>query len=135
MTPTQVFDGATTSEPGGSYDAVRLVDILHPVEDPEALLLEVARPTGGFVVIKDHQLESFIVGSTPRFTDKAATNALAFPFRSTILSRQEGGRLFQSANLSADAWIGALGLYPWPPSMGLDRSLHFVVRLAIGRPE
>lgn len=132
---TQSFDGATLPERDDSYDVVQFVDVLHHVENPATLLREAARVTRGFVVIKDHLLEGILAGPTLRLMDRVGNRRFGVPLPFNYLTRGEWHKLFRSANLFLDVWIGALCLYPWPASMIFDRSLHFVARLAIARAE
>lgn len=133
--PTKAFNGATIPEADGSYDVVQFVDVLHHVNDPATLLLEATRVTRRFVLIKDHLLEGILAGATLRLMDRVGNRRFGVPLPFNYLPQREWDRLFQSVNLSLDVWSSALGLYPWPASIVLDRSLHFVARLAIGRPE
>jgi SAM-dependent methyltransferase len=128
--PAFRFDGAVLPLKNEAVDTVVIVDVLHHVEDPAAILAEAVRVARHHVVMKDHLREGLFAQSTLRFMDWVgnARYGVALPYN--YLNRSEWRTIFQRVGLEPEVWNERLNLYPPPLSWVFERSLHFVARLA-----
>jgi SAM-dependent methyltransferase len=132
--PIEAFDGQTIPFEDESFDLVMFVDVLHHAEDPLPLLREAVRVSRQYVLIKDHLLEGALAGPTLRFMDRVGNlrYGVAVPYR--YWKRETWLETFGRLDLEITAWSSRLGLYPWPTTYALDRSLHFIALLTRARP-
>jgi len=132
--PVEPFDGRHIPYPDDSFDLVLFVDVLHHTEDPMALLHEAERVGRRWIVIKDHLQQGWLAFSTLWLMDWVgnARHGVALPF--LYWTPAEWDRAFRELRLTTETRAEQLGIYPWPFSAVFDRSLHFLVRLALPSP-
>jgi SAM-dependent methyltransferase len=128
--PAETFDGASLPFPGGAFDAVLLVDVLHHAEDPVRLLSECVRVTRGPILIKDHAADRVLAVPILRFMDRIgnARHGVAVPGR--YWRRQTWLERFRELGLAVTEWRNGLGLYPIPAAWIFGGSLQFLARVS-----
>jgi SAM-dependent methyltransferase len=126
--PVETYDGRRIPYGDRAFDAVLLVDVLHHVDDPMALLAEACR-VGSLVLVKDHALEGWLADSTLRFMDWVGNARYGIPLPFRYWSRSAWVEAFDRLKLDVRSWRSALGIYPWPATLLFDRGLHFVASL------
>jgi SAM-dependent methyltransferase len=126
--PIRPFNGSTIPHPGGSFNIVMFVDVLHHTIDPHVLLREAAR-VGSAILIKDHFCEGLWAGPRLRFMDWVgnAHHGVALPYN--YWNRAQWAVAFEELGLRAVGMNSSLALYPPAASWLFDSSLHFVARL------
>ncbi len=127
--PVTQFDGTSIPYRDGSVDVVMFVDVLHHVEDAEALLREARRVSRKAIVLKDHTRDGWLAGPTLRFMDWVgnAPHGVALPYN--YWPERRWRETFARFGLRPAVWYNRLGLYPPGTSWIFDRSLHFIARL------
>lgn len=128
--PVTEYDGKHIPFADKSFDACLLVDVLHHVDAPDAVLAEVARVCAGPIVIKDHFRNGFAAGATLRFMDwfGNASHGVRLPYN--YLSRDEWQAIWSRLGLTPRGTTSRIGLYPRPFSWLFDRELHFITGLS-----
>jgi SAM-dependent methyltransferase len=124
----RAFDGRTLPVEDGAADAALLVDVLHHVEDPIALLAECAR-AARVVVVKDHLAEGPLGRSTLRFMDWVGNRPHGVVLRYSYFSGRTWDETLAAAGLRAADRGDVSDLYPFPFSLVFGSSLHFIARL------
>ncbi|PKN65107.1 MAG: SAM-dependent methyltransferase [Deltaproteobacteria bacterium HGW-Deltaproteobacteria-15] len=122
------YDGVRFPFTDSHFDVVLLVDVLHHLEDPMALLHEVRRVTRDCMILKDHLREGMLANSTLRFMDNTGNRRFGVSLTYNYWNRKEWQTAFSSLGMTVTDWREHLGLYPWPASMFFDRSLHFIAK-------
>ena len=130
--PVIGFDGTTIPYPDNSHDVVLFVDVLHHTLDPQVLLDEAARVARNFVIIKDHNRNGFLAGTTLRLMDWVgnARFGVALPYNYWSLEQWTTG--FRKAGLSVVARQTRIGLYPPWADWLFGRGLQSIVVLKKG---
>jgi SAM-dependent methyltransferase len=124
------FDGQRIPAEDDSVDVVTLVDVLHHAELPQALLGEAARVARHAVVIKDVALRGWMAEPTLRFMDRVGNARHGVRVPDGYWTPAQWRQAFAATGLDVEVWKERLGLYPAPFSWILERSFHFVGRLA-----
>jgi SAM-dependent methyltransferase len=132
--PVRPFDGEHIPLPEKSVDVVSFVDVLHHTDNAKALLLEAARVSRHYILIKDHLREGLFAKATLRTMDWVGNYGHNVVLPYNYLSEREWRDHFRETNLSPEHWVERLGLYPFPFSLVFGRRLHFIARLTVGRP-
>jgi SAM-dependent methyltransferase len=132
--PVRPFDGERIPLSEKAVDVVSFVDVLHHTNNARILLLEAARVSRRYIVIKDHLRKGPFARATLQAMDWIGNygHGVALPYN--YLSEQEWREHFRNANLSPERWTESLGLYPFPFSLVFDRRLHFIARLTVSSP-
>ena len=127
--PVEPFNGETIPQGDASFDAVLFVDVLHHTGDPKAVLGEAARVARQFVLIKDHNLDGLLAGSTLRFMDWVgnARHGVRLPYN--FWPARRWTETFASLGLVPVTMKTRIDLYPWPAKWVFGRNLHFVTKL------
>jgi SAM-dependent methyltransferase len=127
--PVERFDGELIDLPSRGVGAVIMVDVVHHARNPVALVKEAARISAHALVIKDHLRDGVLAAATLRAMDWVgnAPHGVVLPYN--YLAREEWNEAFKAAEVTIDAWEGALALYPRPASYIFGRGFHFVARL------
>jgi SAM-dependent methyltransferase len=112
-----------------AFDVVLLVDVLHHTSDPETILREALRVSGGTILIKDHLRDPWLGARRLRLMDFVgnAHHGVALTFN--YWKRARWNATFQELGLSTRDWVEDIPLYPWPASWLFGRGLHFVASL------
>jgi SAM-dependent methyltransferase len=132
--PIRLFDGEHIPLSENSVDVVSFVDVLHHTDNVRALLLEAARVSRHYILIKDHLREGLFAKATLRTMDWVGNYGHNVVLPYNYLSEWEWRDHFRGTNLSPEHWVERLGLYPFPFSLVFGRRLHFIARLTAGRP-
>jgi SAM-dependent methyltransferase len=129
--PVRLFDGEHIPLSEKSVDLVSFVDVLHHTNNARTLLLEAARVSRHYVLIKDHLREGLFAGATLRTMDWVGNygHNVALPYN--YLSEPEWRQYFRDTDLTLEHWSETLGLYPFPFSLVFGRRLHFIARLTV----
>jgi SAM-dependent methyltransferase len=115
-----------------SVDVVLLADVLHHADHPMQLLAEAARVARHAIIIKDYVQAGWVDRQSLSFIDWARSAPLGMVRPGSYWSAQEWTLALQRIGAAIETWETDLGLYPWPLSVLLDRSLHFVARVGAG---
>jgi ubiquinone/menaquinone biosynthesis C-methylase UbiE len=129
--PVRLFDGEHIPFSENSVDVVSFVDVLHHSRNTRSLLLEAARVSRHYVLIKDHLCEGLFDEATLRTMDWVGNYGHNVVLPYNYLSEREWREHFQHTNLSPEHWVENLGLYVFPFSLVFGRGLHFIARLAV----
>jgi SAM-dependent methyltransferase len=127
------FDGETIPYDNASFDGVMLVDVLHHIQDPMALLREATRVARKTILIKDHTLDGLLAGPTLRAMDWVGNARYGVSLPYNYWSKWKWLQAFHALGLEIGSWTTSLKIYPWPASCLFDRSLHFVAQLNVPR--
>jgi SAM-dependent methyltransferase len=127
--PVTLFDGNTIPFEDLSFDTVLFVDVLHHTDDPTILLREAARVARDSIVIKDHLVKGWMAESTLRMMDRVGNRRHNVALPHTYWTRRRWRHAFVELNLTMDASMDKLGLYPGMLEWIFGRSLHFIARL------
>lgn len=125
------FDGIRLPFADQSYDFVMLIDVLHHTDYPQKLMQECVRVTRKFILIKDHNCESWLDRVCLRFMDWVGNRSYNVYLPYNYLSKSDWKKLYQASGIVCEANLSELHLYPKPFSFLFDRNLHFIARLAI----
>ncbi len=115
-----------------SVDVVLLADVLHHAAHPMQLVAEAARVARHAIIIKDYVQAGWADRQALGFIDWARSAPLGMVRPGNYWSAQEWTLALQRVGAAIETWETDLGLYPWPLSVLLDRSLHFVARVGAG---
>ena len=129
--PVAQYDGRAIPHSDGSFDVVLFADVLHHCEDPQKLLAEGARVARRCVLIKDHTLQGAVSGRLLRFMDDVGNSRFDVALPYNYWPEQRWRAAFAALDLSVEAWISKLGLYPGPVDWLFGGSLHFVASLGV----
>jgi SAM-dependent methyltransferase len=124
-----VFDGTTLPFADDSFDICVLADVLHHTADVTTLLFEAARVSRSHVLIKDHLDEGLWDDATLRFMDWVGNRPHGVKLTYNYQSRQQWSAHFAKCGLVVTNWTAQVPLYPWPASLFVGRTLHFVAIL------
>ena len=126
--PTRRFDGKRLAFDDHSVGGVLLVDVAHHADDPYALLRECARVARDALVVKDHLADAAFARPTLRFMDRVGNtrHGVALPY--AYWTRARWLQAFEELDLRLTAWQDRVPIYPWPLSLVVGRSLHFLAR-------
>jgi SAM-dependent methyltransferase len=125
-----VFDGKTLPFPDNSFDAVMMNDVLHHVDDVEAMLGEAMRVTRQYVVIKDHTWSNKLDVLILKFMDWVGNRAYGVRLPYNYKQKTFWTRAFGAKGLTVENWNEKLGLYPFPFNLIFERGKHFTVLLS-----
>jgi SAM-dependent methyltransferase len=125
-----VFDGKTLPFADNSFDAVMMNDVLHHVDDIEAMLGEAMRVTRQYVVIKDHTWSNKLDVLVLKFMDWVGNRAYGVRLPYNYKQKTFWTRAFGSKGLQVESWNENLGLYPFPFSLVFERGKHFTALLS-----
>jgi SAM-dependent methyltransferase len=129
LIPVSQYDGVTLPFADKSVDYVTIVDFLHHVTNPAAVMLEATRVARQGIVIKDHLREGFLARPTLVLMDWFGNlgDGISTPY--LFLSRREWQGEFFKSRLQLVSMVEQLGLYLPPASWLFDRRMHFVAYL------
>lgn len=124
--PVKSFDGTHLPYTDSTFDAVMLVDVLHHMLEPEALLRESLRVARRWLVVKDHVMRGYAAGLRLRFMDYAGNSdhGVALPYN--YISEKQWKELERTLNVRVSTKISELGLYRWPLDYIFGSGLHFL---------
>lgn len=125
------FDGLHLPFEDKSFDFVLISDVLHHTRQPEALLMECKRVAASFILIKDHICDSEWDRQILSLMDWVGNKSYGVALPYNYLSSTEWTKIYDRLGLSVEERLNRLNLYPQPLSLLFDRSLHFVVKLAV----
>ena len=126
-----MFDGKKIPFDDKSYDFTMLVDVLHHIEDPAAIMRECARVSRKFILIVDHVCESSWDRLRLCFMDWVGNLGYDANFTYKYLSKSDWQQLYRISKGICEAEIFDLNLYPFPFSILFDGKLHFMAKLKI----
>ena len=72
MVPTTHYDGQRFPFDAQSFDVVMMIDVLHHVQDIDAILAEAVRVSRQSIVIKDHFVRGWLARPTLTFMDNVS---------------------------------------------------------------
>jgi SAM-dependent methyltransferase len=127
--PVTVFDGRVLPFADRSFRSVLLFDVLHHADDAGRLLAECARVASNAIVLKDHLADGWGSVALLKYMDRVGNERHGVASPGNYLTRAAWQDAFARAGLTPVQWTGRVGLYPWPASLLLDRTLQFVCRL------
>jgi SAM-dependent methyltransferase len=125
-----VFDGKTLPFADASFDAVMLIDVLHHVDDIEAMLGEAMRVSRRYVVIKDHTWSNKLDVLVLKFMDWVGNRAYGVSLPYNYKQKAFWTGAFGAKGLQVASWNEKLGLYPFPFDALFERGKHFTVLLS-----
>jgi SAM-dependent methyltransferase len=122
--PVRVFDGRCLPWPDQSWDYVMAVDVLHHVEDQQALLTEMLRVARRAVLLKDHLCENAFDRWMLLKMDGVGNDRHGVAVPGRYLSHDQWQALIDSAGGKVETFRDRVPIYPWPLSMIFGRGLH-----------
>jgi SAM-dependent methyltransferase len=129
--PVAHYDGRTLPHPDASFDTVLFADVLHHSEDPRKLLAEGVRVARRSVLIKDHLLRGPVSARLLRFMDDVGNSRFGVALPYNYWPEERWLETFRTLELTLDAWVPRLGLYPGPLDWLFGGALHFVASLGV----
>jgi SAM-dependent methyltransferase len=128
------FDGQVIPSIDHGFDVVMFVDVLHHVQDPMILLREAMRVARRAIIIKDHTCEGLLARPTLRFMDWVgnAHHGVSLPYN--YWPQKKWLDAFDWLDLTIRVWKKDLQLYPPSADWLFGRSLHFLSRLDLSKP-
>jgi ubiquinone/menaquinone biosynthesis C-methylase UbiE len=127
--PVQRFDVLCIPYPDSSFDVVMFIDVLHHSNHPQSLMVEGARVSKRWVIIKDHSLEGVLATARLRFMDWVGNARYGVSLPYNYFEPQQWPEAFRLANLDVTERLGNLHIYPWPASYLFDHKLQFIAKL------
>lgn len=124
------YDGMRFPYDDGSVDYVMFVDVLHHTEAPLKLLREASRVARKGIIVKDHQVEGVFAWKTLWALDWAGNRPYDIGLTYNYWTRRQWTDAFSAIKMEETVCLTRLGMYPMPFSLILDRSLHFISKLA-----
>lgn len=122
--PVTSFDGLNLPWADRSWDYVMAIDVLHHVEDQQALLADMLRVARRAVVLKDHLCENAFDRWMLLKMDGVGNDRHGVTVPGRYLSRKQWQTLIGSAGGTVETFHDRVAIYPWPLSMVFGRSLH-----------
>lgn len=122
--PVTSFDGRNLPWPDRSWDFVMAVDVLHHVEDQQALLADMLRVARRVVVLKDHLCENAFDRWMLLKMDGVGNDRHGVAVPGRYLSSNQWQALIDSAGGKVETFSDRVPIYPWPLSMIFGRGLH-----------
>jgi SAM-dependent methyltransferase len=122
--PVTSFDGRNLPWPDRSWDFVMAVDVLHHVEDQQALLADMLRVARRAVVLKDHLCENAFDRWMLLKMDGVGNDRHGVAVPGRYLSCNQWQALIDSAGGKVETFRDHVPIYPWPLSMIFGRGLH-----------
>ncbi|RKJ43717.1 SAM-dependent methyltransferase [bacterium 1XD8-76] len=129
------YDGHNIPMQDSSVDIVMLIDVLHHTDDPEALLKEVTRVAGKYVIIKDHVKSGMISYFKLRLMDYVGNAHYHVRLPYNYLSIKKWKEIFNACGLKNEEHTRDLNLYSGINHLLFDSNLHFVARLRVSGGE
>ena len=123
------FDGITIPFSDNFFNSSLLIDVLHHTDCQADLLIEAARVTRDFIIIKDHIKGGLLSETVLKIMDYTgnASHGVRLPYN--YLTKDEWEELFEQTGLTSTFYKKKLKLYPFPLNLFFDRNLHFFVKL------
>ena len=131
--PVIRYDGIHIPD-GGKPDTIMTVDVLHHTDDPAALVREMVRCTGKYIVIKDHYKHGFMSYLKLRAMDYVGNAHYKVRLPYNYLSPTQWDKIFSDNGLKVVKKVESLGLYKGLFHLLFDRNLHFIVKLEKIKP-
>lgn len=125
------FDGKRIPFEDKSYDFTMLINVLHHVNDPVALMKECVRTSRKFIIIQDHTCSSRWDRVRLCFMDWVGNLGYNAHLPYNFLSKNEWKELFRAVDVLCEEEIHKLNLYPSLFHYLFDDKLHFAARLTI----
>jgi SAM-dependent methyltransferase len=135
LIPVTEFDGERLPFPDCFTNVVMFVDVLHHTNNPGALLREARRVARDLIVIKDHNHNGFMSGSTLRFMDWLGNSPYGITLTYNYWPKNQWARTFCELQLTPVSYRSDLYLYPSPMGWLFNRDLHFISVLKPGNAE
>lgn len=126
--PVIEYDGIHIPD-DGEPDTIMTVDVLHHTDDPAALVREMTRCTGRYIVIKDHYRHGFISYLKLRLMDYVGNAHYKVRLPYNYLSPAQWDEIFRENGLKVVKKAESLDLYTGLFHLLFDRNLHFIVKL------
>jgi SAM-dependent methyltransferase len=123
------FDGSHLPFKNDEFDSALAVDVFHHAADPDALMAEMRRVTGGRLVIKDHLEHGLPSKLVLRAMDWVGNSRHGVRLPFNYWSEPEWRSTWDAVGVRPTSILRHLGLYPFPLSLIFERDLHFVARL------
>jgi SAM-dependent methyltransferase len=127
--PVTAFDGTRIPLPGGSMDAVLLVDVLHHARQPDTLLAEALRVARRSVLIKDHTRDGALAPTLLTVMDWMGNAPHGVALYRGYRSRRQWLETFRRLGVRPSVWLDRLDLYPPAAAWLFERQLHFIARI------
>lgn len=126
-----LYDGTTIPFEDRRFDCALLIDTLHHVPKPQALLQEAVRVSRCNIVIKDHLADRPFARPVLRFMDRAGNerHGVDLPFQYWV--RNQWLSEFSRLDLAVERWVTQIELYPWWASWLFGWNLHFIALLGL----
>ena len=126
--PVKEYDGVHIPK-DETPDTVMTVDVLHHTDDPAALVAEMTRCTGKYIVIKDHYRHGLLSYLKLRAMDYVGNAHYKVRLPYNYLSPRQWDRIFEENNLKVVKKTESLNLYKGLFHLLFDSNLHFIVKL------
>lgn len=133
MIPTAHYDGKRFPFEEKSVDLVMMIDVLHHVEDIDSMLVEAARVSRQFILIKDHFVRGWLARQTLTLMDNVSNRQFGIAIPANYQTEAQWNSLYANNHLESVIRRDHLGLYVWPLSWIFERKLHFMQLLSVDK--
>ncbi|MBE7069275.1 MAG: class I SAM-dependent methyltransferase [Ruminococcaceae bacterium] len=127
--PVEEYDGSHINREDNSVNTTMMIDVLHHIDDPEAVFKEVVRVTDKYVIIKDHIRHGFISYIKLKMMDYVGNKQYSVRLPYNYLTAERWNKMFKDNNLEVVSYNTDLKLYKGLFHLLFDSNLHFITIL------
>lgn len=123
------YDGKHIPYDDAAFDTVMSIDVLHHTDEPLAVLREMTRVSGKYIIIKDHIRTGFWTYFKLRMMDYVGNSHYNVRLPYNYQTTEQWNNMFENCGLKVIKYQTKLQLYTGVFHIFFDRDLHFLATL------
>jgi SAM-dependent methyltransferase len=131
MVPTTQYDGERFPFEDKSFDLLMMIDVLHHIDNIDAILAEAVRVGRKFILIKDHFVRGWMARPTLTLMDNVSNRQFGIAIPANYQTENQWQSMYAKNHLLSVCRRDHLGLYFPPLSWVFERHLHFLQLLSV----